>query len=89
MGNSSTEVSGSSVATAIAAGTVSLVLACSRYTLDTKILGRKQRIEIFFEKMQTEESRRQKLKYVEPAIVVGEESFFGHKSGNVYQACLW
>ena len=74
MRTSSREISGSSVATAIAAGTASLVLACSNLALEEEKYSRKQRIEIFFEKMQTDENRSHNLKYVEPAIIFGENS---------------
>ena len=73
MTGSGKEISGSSVATAIAAGTASLVLACSRLALEEENYTRKQPIEIFFEEMQTPENRNSKLKYVEPAILFGEE----------------
>ena len=77
MRNPSKEISGSSVATAIAAGTASLVLACSHLALDRKKFSSKRQIEIFFEKMQTEETLRHDLKYVEPAIIFGENCFAG------------
>ena len=73
MTGSGKEISGSSVATAIAAGMASLVLACSRLALEEENYERKQQIEIFFEKMQTLENRNSELKYVEPAILFGEE----------------
>lgn len=77
MTSSTKEISGSSVATAIAAGTASLVLACSLLALEEEKYSRKQRIEMFFERMQTEENRRHDLKYVEPAIIFGENSIAG------------
>ena len=77
MTSSTKEISGSSVATAIAAGTASLVLACSLLALEEEKYSRKTRIAMFFERMQTEENRRHDLKYVEPAIIFGENSFTG------------
>ena len=70
-------ISGSSVATAIAAGTASLVLACSLIASTQEKYSRKQQIEIYFEKMQTEENRTHQLKYVEPAIIFGKERIAG------------
>lgn len=77
MRNSSKEISGSSVATAIAAGTASLVLACSLLALEEEEFSRRQRIDIFFEQMQTQETRSHNLKYVEPAIIFGEHKIAG------------
>ena len=77
MRNSGKEISGSSVATAIAAGTASLVLACSLLALEEEKYSRKQRIEYFFKNMQTEENLRNELKYVEPAIIFGEKKIAG------------
>ena len=71
-------ISGSSVATAIAAGTASLTLACCLLALDDEVVGRRQRVEHFFEKMQTEESRQASLKYIEPSILLGEDSVKGN-----------
>ncbi len=71
---SSKEISGSSVATAIAAGTASLVLACSFLAVEEGKCSNRQRIQIFFEMMQTAETVSQKLKYVEPAILFGEKT---------------
>ena len=70
-------ISGSSVATAIAAGTASLILACCLLALDDEIVGRRQRVEHFFQEMQTEESRKANLKYVEPSILLGEDKVKG------------
>ena len=75
MTNASKEISGSSVATAIAAGTASLVLACRLYASEKENYSRKQQIDIFFKKMQTEDNSRHKLKYVEPAIIFGKKSY--------------
>ena len=77
MTNASKEISGSSVATAIAAGMASLVFACCLYASEKENHSRKQQIEIFFGKMQSEENRRHDLKYVEPAIIFGEKSIAG------------
>ena len=75
--NASKEISGSSVATAIAAGTASLILACCLCASEKENYSRKQQIEKFFGKMQTEHNRRHGLKYVEPAIIFGEKSNAG------------
>ena len=78
MKGSKTHISGSSVATAIAAGTASLILACSLYALnDNEELVRRQRIEHFFKAMQTEEIRNLGLKYVEPSIIFDQAKIGG------------
>ena len=77
MRDSREEISGSSVATAIAAGTASLVLACSLLALEKDIFTRRQRIEYFFNKMQSEENLKNHSKYVEPTIIFGESKIAG------------
>ena len=75
--SSSKEIFGSSAATAIAAGMASLVLACSLLVSKEEKYTRKQQIEVYFEKMQTEENRSNGIKYVEPAILFGENKSAG------------
>ena len=78
MKDSRTQISGSSVATAIAAGTASLILACCLLTLnETEEFARRQRVEYFFKKMQTDENIKYGVKYVEPSMIFGKSKIEG------------
>ena len=71
--DSQIKVSGSSVTTAVAAGTASLILACCHLALkDKRRTGRKHRVEHFFRKMRTDENIKFGVKYVEPSIIFGK-----------------
>lgn len=68
-------VSGSSVATAIAAGTASLILACHLMAVKgEEPLGRRQCVQMGFQAMKVSPE----LRYVEPSVVFGDDMIKGH-----------